>query len=154
MRILSAVTLLFVLLTPPAGAQDREVPYWATITTGELNMRVGPSMQYRIDWVYRREGLPMKVIRVVDRWRLVEDSDGTQGWVSSQFLSLKRGAVVVGENLAPMRDTPADSGALKWNAEPGVVGELGECTTGWCEFKVGGRVGWIDASQIWGGGKP
>lgn len=154
MRILTALTLLFLTMASPATAQDRETPYWATIITEELNMRVGPSMQYQIDWVYRREGLPVKVVRVVDRWRLIQDSDGTQGWVSSQFLSLQRGAVVIGEGLAPMRDAPADGGALKWNAQSGVVGELGECSAGWCEFDVGGRIGWIEASRIWGAGEP
>lgn len=157
-KVLSTISVFCVVaasaVATPVAAQEREVPYWATVSTDELNMRVGPSMQYRIDWVYRRLGLPLKVIRVVDRWRLVEDSDGTQGWVSSQFLSLTRGAVVVGDGLAPMRDAPADSGALKWNAEPGVVGELGTCEADWCEFDVGGRVGWIAASRIWGDSEP
>ena len=145
---------LILSLTAPAAAQDREVPYWASINTEELNMRVGPSMQYRIDWVYRREGLPVKVVRVVDRWRLIEDAQGTKGWVSSNLLSLKRGAVVIGEGLAAMRDMPAGSGKLKWNAQPGVVGKLGDCEAGWCEFDVAGRIGWIEQDRIWGAGEP
>lgn len=159
-RIQTAFTLIFVILgmcfflAVPAAAQDREVPYWASIDTHELNMRVGPSMQYQIDWVYRREGLPVKVIRVVDRWRLIEDADGTKGWVSSQFLSLKRAAVVIGKGLAVIRDMPNDNGKLKWNAEPGVIGELGDCEAGWCELNVAGRAGWIRQSRIWGAGKP
>lgn len=168
LRILTAITRRFIVLgvglglclglfaglTVPAAAQDREVPYWASINTEELNMRVGPSMQYRIDWVYRRDGLPLKVIRVVDRWRLVEDSEGTKGWVSSNLLSLKRGAVVIGEGLAAMRDEPDGSGKLKWNAQPGVVGKLGDCEAGWCEFNVSGRSGWIEQDRIWGVGEP
>jgi len=145
---------LFLCIAPPAAAQDREVPYWASINTEELNLRVGPSMQYRIDWVYRREGLPVKVVRVVDRWRLVEDSDGTKGWVSSNLLSLQRGAVVIGEALAPIRDLPSAGGALKWNAEPGVVGKLGDCEANWCKIDIAGRAGWIEQSRIWGAGAP
>lgn len=145
---------LLLTFSAPASAQDREVPYWASINTEELNMRVGPSMQYRIEWVYRREGLPVKVIRVVDRWRLIEDSDGTKGWVSSNLLSLQRGAVVTGDGLAPIRDMPSDGGKLKWNAEPGVVGKLGDCEAGWCEIDVEGHTGWIAQDQIWGAGEP
>lgn len=152
-RSILAVGMMFTFAAP-ATAQDREVPYWATITTSELNMRVGPSEQYRIDWVYRREGLPVKVVRVVDRWRLIEDPDGTKGWVSRQFLSLKRGAIVVGKDLAAMRDVPADNGALKWNAQPGVVGTLGDCEDGWCKLDVEGRTGWVKQSHIWGAGEP
>ena len=152
-RLFLAFGLLFSAVAP-AAAQDREVPYWATISTTELNMRVGPSEQYQIDWVYRREGLPVKVIRVVDRWRLIEDADGTKGWVSGNLLSLKRGAIVIGDGLAAMRDTPAQTGALKWNAQPGVVGRLGDCDADWCEFDVAGRAGWIKSDRIWGAGEP
>lgn len=69
------------LLAAPALAQDGEVPYWASIRASEVNMRVGPAESYRIDWVYRRAGLPMKVVRRQEGWRLVEDPDGTSGWI-------------------------------------------------------------------------
>jgi SH3-like domain-containing protein len=37
------------------------VPYWAALRAGEVNMRVGPSEDFPIEWVYRRQGLPVKV---------------------------------------------------------------------------------------------
>ena len=153
-RILLAILFAATTLAFPAQAQKREVPYWATINTEELNMRVGPSREYKIDWVYKRKGLPIKVIRVVDGWRLIEDSEGTTGWVSQGLLSAKRGALVIGGGLAAMRDAPADNGKLKWNAEPGVVGALGKCTAGWCELDVAGREGWVKEDRLWGAGAP
>lgn len=160
LRILTAIIrsfvglgLLFSIIAPSA-AQNRDVPYWASINTEELNMRVGPSMEYRIDWVYRSNGLPVKVIRAVGQWWLIEDSEGTRGWVSKDLLSLRRSAVVIGAGLAAMREMPSSGGKLKWNAQPGVVGELGDCDDGWCEFDVAGRVGWIEQGRIWGAGKP
>ncbi len=149
-----AFALFAAFFITPAAAQDREVPYWATIRASVLNMRVGPSAEYKIAWVFRRAGLPVKVIRVVEGWRLIRDSDGTEGWVVARLLSPDRGAVVVGAELAAMRDAPADAGALKWNAQPGVVGKLGDCGAGWCEFNVAGRKGWIRATRIWGAGDP
>jgi hypothetical protein len=68
------LTLLALLLCSiPAAAQDRAVPYWAALRAGEVNMRVGPSEDFPIEWVYRRQGLPVKVLRVMQGWRLVED---------------------------------------------------------------------------------
>lgn len=153
-RFLTIVVLTFLAIAAPATAQDREVPYWASIRWEEVNMRVGPSEEYRIDWVYRRAGLPVKVIRVVEGWRLILDQDGAQGWVIARSLDPKRGAVVVGKSPAPIRDSASDSGKLKWNAQPGVVGRLGDCDAGWCEFNIAGRKGWIRQSQIWGAGEP
>lgn len=152
--LLAAVFALFTLGSVPAAAQEREVPYWATIGTSKLNMRVGPSVNYRIAWVYKREGLPVKVVRVVDGWRLIRDPDGAEGWVVARLLDADRSAVVVGEGLAALREEPSDNAKLKWNAEPGVVGKLGECETDWCSFDVEGRVGWVKAERLWGAGKP
>ncbi|WP_235902205.1 SH3 domain-containing protein [Pontixanthobacter gangjinensis] len=117
-------------------------------------MRVGPSRDYKVSWVYRREQLPLKVLRVVDGWRLVQDSEGTQGWVSSSLLSPRLTALVVGEGLAPMRDAANANGGLKWNLEPGVVGYLGGCSDGWCELDVKGYRGWVSQSRLWGAGEP
>lgn len=152
--ILAALLVLFSGVSVPAVAQEREVPYWATIGTTKLNMRVGPSVNYRIDWVYKRPGLPVKVVRVVDGWRLIRDPEGAEGWVVARLLDADRGAVVVGEGLAALREAPSDNAKLRWNAEPGVVGRLGQCENGWCSFDVDGRVGWVRAERLWGAGEP
>ncbi len=151
---LTIVLAAFVLLVTPAQAQDREVPYWATLRASEINLRVGPSADYRIEWVYRRPGLPVKVIRVMDGWRLIEDPDGTRGWVASRLLSPDLGVIVIGKGNADMReDADADSG-LKWRLQPGVVGALHECGSEWCEISVGNRTGWVREDRLWGDGEP
>ena len=152
-----AVSLALLLLTAvsaPAAAQDREVPYWATLRASEVNMRVGPSEDYPIEWVYRRAGLPVKVVRVREGWRFVEDPQGERGWIVARLLDPDRGAIVVGEGLAEMRELPEAGARVLWRAEPGVVGALGECDDGWCELDVGGREGWVRAERLWGAGEP
>jgi SH3-like domain-containing protein len=146
--------IVLLCLTAPAAAQDREVPYWATLRAEEVNMRVGPSEAYPIEWVYRRPGLPVKVLRVNQGWRLVEDPDGERGWIVARLLDPDRGAIVVGDGLAEMRVTPEAAARIKWRAEPGVVGELGDCEAGWCKLDVGGREGWMRAERLWGAGEP
>lgn len=146
--------LLAVLFAAPASGQSRETPYWASLRAEVANMRVGPSESYPIDWVYKRKGLPVKVVRVMQGWRLVVDPDGARGWIFSALLSPERAALVIGEGLAPIRAEPSANAALRWNAEPGVVGKLGACEGNWCEFDVAGRKGWIEAARIWGEGEP
>lgn len=137
-----------------AKAQTPDVPYWASLKFDEVRMRVGPGQDFKIDWVYKRKGLPVKVVRLREGWRLLQDPDGTQGWVSESQLLLTRTAIVQGEGLAAMRAEPNASSALKWNAEVGVSGELGSCEAGWCEFNVGGREGWVRENRLWGVGAP
>lgn len=143
-----------VLGVSPASAQDREVPYWASIKATELNMRVGPSEDYKIDWIYRRKGLPVKVIRMMEGWRLIEDPDGTQGWVVARLLTLERTAIVVGEGESAIYAQPSTSATVKWRLEPGVVGTLGDCEGNWCEFSVGDRGGFVPQDRLWGAGEP
>lgn len=146
--------LVAPLMLSAAHAQTRELPYWAAIQTDEANMRVGPSTNYPIDWVYKRKGLPLKVVRMNQGWRLVQDPDGTQGWIVGRLLTRERGAIVIGEGLAEIRQGPESGAKVMWTAEPGVVGNLGECQQGWCEFNVTGRIGWISDTRIWGEGAP
>lgn len=148
------VLLLLVPFAAPAAAQEREVPYWATLRASEVNMRVGPSEDFPIEWVYRRVGLPVKVVRVREGWRLVEDPGGERGWILARLLDPDRGAIVTGKGLAELRDTPESGARVLWRAEPGVVGALGRCDEGWCELDVDGREGWVHAERLWGAGEP
>ncbi|WP_114520052.1 SH3 domain-containing protein [Altererythrobacter sp. ZODW24] len=149
---LAAVTLL--ALSVPASAQNREVPYWASMRATEVNMRVGPSADYKIDWVYKRQGLPIRVIRRMEGWRLIQDPDGTQGWVVARLLTPERAAIVIGDEPTEMREGAGEGTPLKWKLAPGVVGKLGDCKKDWCEFNVKGRAGWVKADKLWGDGEP
>ena len=137
-------------LAVPATAQDREVPYWASIRASELNMRVGPSADYKIAWVYHRAGLPVRVLRVMEGWRLIEDPDGEKGWVVARLLSPDRTAIVTEGSPAAMRAAPDSSSEVKWQLEAGVTGALGECNSGWCELQLDDRRGWVEESRLWG----
>lgn len=153
-RILSTFLLATMLWATPGHAQTREVPYWASIKTEELNMRVGPSREYKIEWVFKRKNLPIKVVRIAEGWRLIRDSEGAQGWVTASLLSPRRSALVLGDGLAAIREAPAENAKLKWNVEPGVVGFLGDCAAGWCEIDIRGHIGWIKQGRLWGTGEP
>ncbi len=130
------------------------MPYWASLDDDEVYMRVGPSDRYRIAWVYKREGLPVKVVRLQQGWRLIEEPDGTQGWVWNQLLSLRRTAIVTGDDEVSLLALPEGGAQLLWHVEPGVTGDLGDCQDGWCQFDVEGRAGWITQDRLWGAGAP
>lgn len=151
--IFALVLVSIVGLLAPLRAQDRVLPYWAALRYDKVNMRVGPSNEYPVTWVYLRKGLPVKVVRIREGWRLVEDNEGAQGWIAASQLDPARGGLVIGEGLAEVRAGPDSTGAIKWRAEPGVVTRLKACAKNWCEVDIGGRKGWVSAARLWGSEK-
>lgn len=93
-----------VVTAPPAVAGPEKgtntglpIPRYAALRADKVYMRRGPGQRYPIDWVYRRRGLPVKIEREFDVWRLVETSDGTKGWVHQATLSGRRSFLIPGE---------------------------------------------------------
>lgn len=143
--------LLGVLLIAGAGeTQERKVPYWASIATGDALLRTGPERTYPATWRYRRRDLPIQVVQVYGNWRRIREQDGTEGWMLATLLSAQRTAVVTGDAPAPMHADPSSGSALNWRARPGVVGRISKCEGGWCLFDVGGKRGYIETDHIWG----
>jgi SH3-like domain-containing protein len=142
------------VLASPAHADDPKTPYWAAIRADEVNMRVGPGEDYRIAWVYHRQHLPLKVLRMMEGWRLIQDPDGAQGWVLARLLTRERSGFVAGKDPADMHEQPNANSKLLWRLAPGVVGKLGNCSSGWCQIAVGPRQGFVEQARVWGAGEP
>lgn len=138
------------LIAPPLAAQTaKKLPYWVAISKDEARMRVGPSMDYPANWVYRRKNLPVKVVETYPNWRKIEDPDGTQGWMHVRLLKDDKTAIVIGETV-PMRTDPSDSARARFRVEAGVVGRVSDCENGWCMFDVNGQRGFVPRRNLWG----
>lgn len=73
------------------------LPRYASLRADEVNMRAGPGRRFPILWVYHRRGMPIKVEREFDVWRLVEDQTGQKGWMQQATLSGGRDFLIPGE---------------------------------------------------------
>lgn len=145
-----AVAVAALALAVPAAAQDKTPPYWASIASGEAMMRTGPGRNYPGIWLYKRRDLPIRVLKLYPNWRLIEDPDGTRGWMLVTLLSDRRTAIVKQGAPRPIHAEPSEASRLKYRAEAGVVGRIEKCRDGWCRIQVGNREGYIRTSDIWG----
>jgi SH3-like domain-containing protein len=134
----------------PAAAQEKKPPYWASIASGEAMMRTGPAKTYPGIWLYKRRDLPVRVLKVFPNWRLIEDPDGTKGWMLVTLLSDRRTAMIRPGGVRSLHVKPDPSSRVTSKVEPGVVGRLDQCDSGWCEMTVGNRVGFVRFGDIWG----
>ena len=144
------VAAVILALAAPATAQEKKPPYWASIASGEAMMRTGPGRNYPGVWLYKRRDLPIRVVKTYPNWRLVEDPEGTQGWMLVSLLSDRRTAIVKQGDPRPIR-VKADAGSrVRYTAQAGVVGRIEHCGNGWCHIEIGQRDGYIQISDIWG----
>lgn len=125
------------------------LPRFVSLKASEANVRRGPSLSHRIDWVFQRRNMPLQVIAEYGHWRRVIDRDGQGGWVHYTMLSGARTVVIEGEATA-LRARPEADAIENAMLEPGVVARLGECGPDWCQLNAGGFRGWVPKGQMWG----
>src|SRR5688572_26366913 len=96
-RIGFAAALSAIAFAPVSAAEQRAVPYWASLAAGDALLRTGPGRNFPATWRYRRAELPVKVVQVHETWRKVREIDGTEGWMAAALLTAERTAMVTGE---------------------------------------------------------
>ena len=150
MRGAVSALVLAAAIASPAPAQEKKPPYWASIASGEAMMRTGPGKNYPGVWLYKRRDLPVRVIKTYPNWRMIEDPDGTRGWMLVTLLSDRRTAIVRPGQPRPVHAEASATSPIRYRVEPGVVARIEKCRAGWCRIAIGRREGFIRMGDIWG----
>ncbi|WP_244615016.1 SH3 domain-containing protein [Pukyongiella litopenaei] len=143
-----------------ASAQDATVnrvgavtnlplPRFVSLKAAEGNVRRGPSLTHRIDWVFKRRNMPLMITAEHGHWRRVQDRDGAGGWVHYALLSGAR-TVLVEQDMLRLHARPDPASPVVAALELGVVARLGECDPAWCRVSAGGYRGWTLKDHLWG----
>lgn len=145
---------LMALCAPIATAQNRgpvtnlPLPRFVSLKASEANVRRGPSMSHRIDWIYTQHGMPLQIIAEHGHWRKVVDLDGIGGWIHYSLLSGNRSVIVQRDIL--LRDRPDASAPGTAQFEANVIARIRKCTPDWCQLSKDGYRGWAPKDILWG----
>ena len=140
------------------GTQGKKEPRFASLKASKVNLRKGPGLKYPIAWVFRRAGLPVKIVREFDAWREITDAEGTTGWVLRTLISKRRTAQVLPWSLKPgqlraqepLNEWPAQGGRAVALVEAGVIADVHTCDGTWCNVSVNDFRGYISQTKLWG----
>jgi SH3-like domain-containing protein len=125
------------------------LPRYVSLKASEANVRRGPSLSHRIDWVFMREDMPLRVIGEYGHWRRVIDNEGIGGWIHYSLISGHRTVMIAKEDTKIL--SRPESGAPETALlETGVVAELKQCNTNWCLIEADGHDGWAPKEALWG----
>ncbi|MBI1620935.1 SH3 domain-containing protein [Aquamicrobium zhengzhouense] len=158
-----AILGLSTFLHPPlvfaqataVGPSGLPLPRFVSLKSGKVNLRIGPGLNYPVEWMYTKAGVPMEIIQEFDNWRRVRDAEGAEGWINQSLLSGRRTAIAAPwqqgkEAELMLRAGPDTSSRIVARLQPGVIGTIKECDGQWCEMEFSGHRGWISQTQIWG----
>lgn len=139
----------------PRGASGLPLPRFVSLKSGRVNSRIGPGLNYAVDWMYLKPGLPMEIIQEYDNWRRVRDSDGAEGWINQSLLSGRRTGIAAPwqrgkEAQISLLSQPEKGAATVAVIEPGVIGTIRSCNGEWCEMSFDGHTGWLNQGLVWG----
>ncbi|MBK0325818.1 aspartyl-trna synthetase [Rhodobacteraceae bacterium F11138] len=157
-RHVAAGCLAFCLASGVTAAQDAvkrgpitnlPIPRYVSMKANEGNVRRGPSLTHRIDWVFKRRDMPLQITAEHGHWRRVQDRDGAGGWVHYALLSGVR-TVLVEKDMLQVHARPDPQSPTNAAFELGVVARLGECNPDWCHISAGGYGGWAEKQFLWG----
>ncbi|MFP7571902.1 SH3 domain-containing protein [Marivita sp. S2033] len=153
--LLSVGLAVAVLIAEPVAAEEKgavtnlPLPRFVSMKASEGNVRRGPSLSHRIDWVYKRRNMPLQITAEHGHWRRVQDRDGAGGWVHYALLSGVRTAIVEVDMLT-LFARPDPSSPVNAQLSMGVVAEVRQCEVEWCELSAGGYKGWARKGSYWG----
>ena len=157
-RILKAIAgalVVSMVTLQSGGAEERgpvtnlPMPRFVSLKASEGNVRRGPSLSHRIDWVFKRRNMPLRITAEHGHWRRVEDKEGFGGWVHYSLLSGSR-TVLVEQDLLPIRARPDPNTQITATLERGVIAHLDTCNPTWCRISAEGYRGWARRNALWG----
>ena len=125
------------------------IPRYVSMKAEQGNVRRGPSLTHRIDWIFQHKGMPLRVTAEYGHWRRVEDIDGEGGWMHYSLLSGLR-TVIVQQDEVFLRMQPEENSITRVRAQEGAILRLSECEQGWCRVSRGRYKGWVPRQALWG----
>lgn len=152
------VSLGLILAIAGAGVHASEttgpvtnlpLPRYVSLKSTEGNVRRGPSLSHRVDWVFKHRNMPLEITDEFGHWRRVRDLDGAGGWMHYSLLSGVR-TVIIQNDMVALARKPETGAPVNARAEAGAIARLGSCTRDWCRIIANGGKGWVPKSALWG----
>ena len=125
------------------------IPSYVSLKVKEANARRGPSLSHKIDWIYKRQNMPLEIYAEYENWRRVRDFEGLGGWVHYTLLSGTR-YVLVKNELLEMRLLPSIDAQVIAKVPQHNIATLDKCNKDWCRIIDDGYKGWVPKNGIWG----
>ena len=142
--ILCMLFFLFLIINNQAAYANKNNSSWASLKYNKTYLRTGPSKDNKVIWVYKRKGLPLKILRKKNEWNEVLLPSSQKGWINSSQISKKRNVIIQNNKslsdmaLSKQKQITVKDKNLKTIAyvQEGVIATLNKCKEDLCEIEL------------------
>ena len=120
-----------------------------SLKNNEVYVRVGPSKEYPIKFIYKKKYLPLEVLDKSETWRKIKDFENNSGWIHISQLAKKKSAINTNNNSLLYKKPTIFSKPIA-KLEIGRLVLIKKCKEEWCKISSGGFSGWIFKNSLWG----
>ena len=143
------LVLFFSILFFISRSFASESVNFLSLKNNEVYVRVGPSKEYPIKFIYKKKYLPLEVLDKSETWRKIKDFENNSGWIHISQLSKKKTAINIKNNSVLYKKSTTFSKPIA-KLEIGRLVLIKKCKEEWCKITSGGFGGWIFKSSLWG----
>ena len=136
----------FIFFEISSFAKDE---YFMTLRYDKANLRQGPSKEYPVKIIYKKQFLPVLIQDQYDNYKKVKDHENNSGWIHVSQLSKKKAALVKDKNIIVFNKPTLYSKPLVI-LNKGRLCMIVKCQKKWCKIEVNKYKGWVKQSALWG----
>lgn len=149
------ILIVFLLFSSNAIANKGsvtgfDIPRFVSLKSNDVNLRIGPSINYPIEIKYIQKNLPIEIIDEFDVWRKVKDFENNVGWVHKKLIKGDRYIITLNKKKTNVDVYNRPRGKILGIVEKNNILKLEKCIKEWCYFDHNQISGWISKKNIWG----
>ena len=149
------ITIIFTLLCFDIYAKkgpvtNLELPRFVSLKSNDVNLRVGPSVNYPIELNYTQNNLPVEIIDEFDVWRKIKDSNNNIGWLHKSLIKGDRFVLTINKNNFAKSIYDRPNGNQIGMVEKNNILNLKSCLKNWCLVSHQEITGWLSKDFVWG----
>ncbi len=151
--IINLILFLFISLNIYAKAGSVtgfKLPRFVSLKSNDVNLRIGPSVNYPIIIKYVQKNLPVEIIDEYDVWRKIQDHENNIGWIHKSLIKGDRFILTINKNDNVKNIYNRPNGKLVGIIKSNNILNLEKCLMDWCYISHIDISGWISKDFIWG----
>ena len=142
------ILIILFLLLIPSNIISGEINYFVSLKYNKVHVRIGPSLNSPIKYIYKKKYLPVKVIDKKEHFRRIIDHKKNSGWIHISQLKKSKSLITTSKKILFKKPTKYSKPLAK--LEEGRLLIFKKCVKDWCNIKSDQYSGWISKSNLWG----